>query len=350
MSPMICRLFALVLAIFPVGAGETGSESIGSSAASGFFPGVNLAGAEFGGGGKLFKTYIYPRDNEFVYYQSKGMRIIRLPFTWGRVQPALRGDLDPENVAQIDRCVEKATGLGMCIILDVHSYGMRYVDGKKYVLGRDPQVSGEDFNDLWVRLANRYKGKAMVWFGLMNEPHAQSAVLNASIMQAAVVAIRGAGAKNMILVPGTAWTGAHSWVRSGNADAMEGFTDPANNFCFEVHQYLDKDSSGTHPDAVPGAGTTRLAAFTTWARARKVKGFLGEFGWDKDPKNTQAPIEGEAITSYVAKNKDVWLGYTYWAGGPWWPSSYMFTIEPSGLKENQPVDRPQMEILRKYLQ
>jgi hypothetical protein len=41
-------------------------------------------------------------------------------------------------------------------------------------------------------------------------------------------------------------------------------------------------------------------------------------------------------------NNDVWLGWTWWAAGPWW-GEYMFTVEP---KNGQ--DRPQMAILEKY--
>lgn len=42
-------------------------------------------------------------------------------------------------------------------------------------------------------------------------------------------------------------------------------------------------------------------------------------------------------------NADVWLGWTYWAAGPWW-GDYMYTLEPSDGK-----DRPQMGIISKYL-
>jgi len=32
--------------------------------------------------------------------------------------------------------------------------------------------------------------------------------------------------------------------------------------------------------------------------------------------------------SYMASNSDVWVGWTWWAAGPWW-GSYMFSVEPS---------------------
>jgi endoglucanase len=183
----------------------------------------------------------------------------------------------------------------------------------------------------------------------MNEPHKQSAEQTAEIMQSAVNAIRAAGINNRILVPGTSYTGAHSWIKSGNAAAYENFKDPGNNFAFEVHQYLDKDSSGTHPQAVAGYGASSLVAFTDWAKQHNYKAFLGEFGWDGNPSNTQANIEGDALLSYMDQNKDVWIGYTYWAAGPWW-KNYMYSIEPAGLKQDAPVDANQLSVLTKHMQ
>ncbi|HIB99683.1 TPA: glycoside hydrolase family 5 protein, partial [Candidatus Poribacteria bacterium] len=45
----------------------------------------------------------------------------------------------------------------------------------------------------------------------------------------------------------------------------------------------------------------------------------------------------------IDDNTDVWLGWTYWAAGPWW-GDYMFSIEPK-IGE----DRPQMVILEKHI-
>ncbi|MGB8354089.1 MAG: glycoside hydrolase family 5 protein [Chthoniobacteraceae bacterium] len=318
-----------------------------------YYPGVNLASAEFGGSGTILgRNFAYPTQAEFTYFQSKGMRVVRIPFKWERLQPALKSDFDSANINELDRCVEQATKLGLVVLLDVHNYGSRSdpADIKKGVyVGMDPEVTGDDFNNLWIRLANHYKDNPLVWFGLMNEPHKHTAVLNASLMQSAVNAIRGTGAKNKILVPGTSFTGAHSWIKSGNADALKNFRDPGNNFVFEVHQYLDKDSSGTHREAVAGSGSSRLVAFTEWARQYHFKGFLGEFGWDNNPADIQAQKEGDDLLTYMDKNRDVWTGYTYWAAGPWWTPSYLYLIEPEGLKTGSPIDKPQISILGKHL-
>jgi len=43
----------------------------------------------------------------------------------------------------------------------------------------------------------------------------------------------------------------------------------------------------------------------------------------------------------------VWLGWAYWAGGPWWGSNPLFPIEPANI--NNPVDRPAMTAIRSFI-
>jgi endoglucanase len=296
----------------------------------------------------LGKDFVYPNENEFAYFQSKGLKVVRLPVKWERVQPMIGEDFDESNINEIDRCVRQANAHGLIVLLDIHNYAQRSINGKNESIG-SPQLSLGDFNDLWVRLANRYKNNLMVWFGLMNEPHVQSAPETASIMQSALNAIRATGAQNRILAPGAAWTGALSWISSGNGDAYSHFQDPGNNFVFEVHQYLDSDGSGTKPEAILHSGSTRLEAFTKWARTKHVKAFLGESGWDGNPSNAQAEMEGEALLGFLDQNRDVWTGYTIWAAGPLW-GNYMYSVEPKGLKEGHPIDSQQMKIILQHLQ
>jgi endoglucanase len=47
--------------------------------------------------------------------------------------------------------------------------------------------------------------------------------------------------------------------------------------------------------------------------------------------------------SSIDANRDVWIGWTWWAGGPWW-DDYMFALDPVGTQ-----DRPQLPILLKHL-
>jgi hypothetical protein len=177
----------------------------------------------------------------------------------------------------------------------------------------------------------------------MNEPHDQSATTWLGSANAAIAAIRGAGAVSQeILVPGSYWDGAWTWTSTDNATVVgTGVQDPAHNFAFEVHQYLDSDGSGTHPGAVSATiGVERLTAITQWAEATGNHLFLGEVGVTTDQTSLTA-LDG--MLTYMQQHTDAWQGATYWAGGPWW-GNYMFSIEPQNG-----VDKPQMAILVQHL-
>lgn len=70
----------------------------------------------------------------------------------------------------------------------------------------------------------------------------------------------------MILLPGTGYTAAGSFVSSGSAAALSTVRNPdgsTTNLVFDVHQYLDSDFSGTHIDCTSnGVGNLEtLAAY-----------------------------------------------------------------------------------------
>jgi endoglucanase len=312
------------------------------------YAGVNLAGAEFKSSkkpGTLFKDYTYPSEKDFAYFADKGMNVVRLPFLWERLQPQPKGEFDPTQLKLLTTTVDNAARHGITVLLDVHNYA-RY-NGQQ--IGSDA-VPLEVFVDLWTRLAKEqaFANNEKVIFGLMNEPHDIGASDWAAAAQAAIDAIRAAGAKNLILVPGTAWSGAHSWGSAiagrgtSNGDALAKLTDPANQLAFEVHQYIDKDSSGTKPDCSDeDVGVRRLEGFTRWLRENGKTGFLGEFGASTDPTCMAAL---DKMLAYMQTNGDVWRGWSYWAAGGWWSPTYMFNVQPD--KEGN--DKPQMAVLSRY--
>src|SRR5262249_48621863 len=140
------------------------------------------------------------------------------------------------------------------------------------------------------KLAGPCQSNSGVIFGLMNEPHDQSASAWVGSANAAMAAIRGAGASQEILVPGSYWDGAWTWVSSDNDTVVgAGVQDPAHNFAFEVHQYLDADGSGTHAGAVSATiGVERLTAITQWAETTGNHLFLGEVGVTTDQTSLTA--------------------------------------------------------------
>lgn len=305
--------------------------------------GVNLSGAEFGEGnlpGEYGVNYIYPDSSEVDYFLAKGMNVFRVAFRWERLQRSLNGELDSEELARLDALVGYITAAGAYAILDPHNYA-RY-DGS--VVGSEA-VPRSAYADFWERLALLYADDARVVFGLMNEPHDMATEDWLAAANDAIAAIRAAGAANLILVPGNAYTGAHSWFSnwygSSNASVMVGVVDPGDNFAFEVHQYLDSDSSGTSETCVSETiGSERVSAFTDWLHTQGYRAFLGEFA---GARNDTCYASIDNLLDHLDANRDVWIGWTWWAAGPWW-GDYMFTLSPDGA-----TDRPQMAILVDHL-
>jgi endoglucanase len=305
--------------------------------------GVNLAGADFGSPdhrpGVYGTDYFYPTHAEVDYFVGKGMNVFRLPFNWENLQQKQMADFQADELARLDDVVAYATGQGARVILDPHNYAHYY----NKLVGAD--VPAAALADLWGKLAAHFKDNPRVIFGLMNEPNTMPTELWLSDANAAIAAIRQAGAANLLLVPGNAWTGAHSWDDSWygtpNAKVMLGVVDPMNHFAYDVHQYLDEDSSGTHEACVSKtAGSERLRSFTDWLKQNNQKAFLGEFA---GARNDTCYAALDDMLSYIDKNSNVWLGWAYWAAGPHW-GEYLFTLEPSGG-----ADRPQMAILAKHI-
>lgn len=303
--------------------------------------GVNLASGEFapeGLPGTHGKDYKYPTARTAAPFLQMGMNTVRVPFRWERLQRSPFGDLDQKELARLDRSIAQLAGFET-IILDLHNYG-RY-HGARVDTGEGSAMLA----DFWSRMARHYGGRPNIAFGLMNEPYDIPAREWGSVADRSVRAIRSAGARNLLLVPGTRWTGAHSWHdggRESNAAAFRDFTDPANNFVFELHQYLDANSSGkSQRCAGEKVGARRLAGVTKWLRERKQKALLAEFGASADPTCLAALDE---MLSHMARNSDVWAGWTYWAGGDWW-GDYGYSIQPG----RDGTEKPQVRILKRYL-
>lgn len=158
--------------------------------------------------------------------------------------------------------------------------------------------------------------------------------------QAAIDAIRAAGATSQyIFVEGNAWTGAWSWT--ANNDNLKALTDSEDKIVYEMHQYLDGDSSGTSESCASATiGQERLQSATTWLQDNNKKGFIGEFAGGVNP-TCESAVEG--MLAYMSENSDVWMGAEWWSAGPMW-GSYMYNLEPS----NGPAYSTYLPILEKY--
>ncbi|MDP8999224.1 MAG: glycoside hydrolase family 5 protein, partial [Myxococcota bacterium] len=309
------------------------------------YRGVSLAGAEFaastGGtfGGKTLGTipndYYYPDSlvpnagmyaggyahMAYPYYRGKGMNTFRMPFRWERLQRALTSSFDAGELAAFQTAVADMVAAGATVLLDAHNYG-RYASASQIASGANADMLGSGalpnsaFADFWKRLATLYKNNGHVVFDLMNEPNG----LNTNqtwpdAAQAAVTAIRSVGANNLILIEGNAWADAKTWPTV--SDTLKNISDPANNMAFEVHVYPDvSGGGGSDTCSDVNSAVTQLQPFTAWLKANHARGFLGEFSAGisiRASAQCMQAIDNEL--KHLAANPDVYIGWTYWAGG-----------------------------------
>jgi len=327
--------------------------------------GVNLAGAEFSasqdGGPNLPGTYnvhyTYPNQNEVDYFQSKNMNIVRLCFRWERLQRSLNANFDATELSRLNTFVTETTEKGVFVLLDPHNYARYNGD----IIGSNA-VPNSAFAGFWTKLADLYKNNEYVIFGLMNEPSRMETVQWRISANIAISAIRDTGATNLILVPGNGFTGGHSWLQNwyaeespnsnsigpngyrvgSNAEEMLNIVDPLNNYAFDIHQYLDSDFSGTDESCVSATiGSEKLAELNEWLTTHNKKAFLGEFGAG-DSQTCLAALSD--ITTYINDRPETWIGWSYWAAGPWW-GDYFTSLEPDNLNSPNPIDKPQLASL-----
>jgi len=304
--------------------------------------GVNLSGAEFGTvPGRPNTDYTYPAEAAIRRLAGLGMTSFRLPFRWERIQPRLGGELDAAELARLDQSVDTAKAAGLVAILDLHNFG--YYAGQK--LG-SPTLSAAMLGDVWRRLATHYRDRTNVVFSIMNEPYDIHSAEWATIQNVAIAAIRKAGAKQMLLVTGTAYGGAHSWTADlpvgNNGRDLLAINDPLKRFAYDFHQYLDADYSGRQAECSAGQGALKaIDDVSAWLKAHGRQGFLGEFAASDRPECVKVFKE---MTARLDARPQQWVGWAAWGAGPWWPPDYVFNLEPTAAGE-----RPQMKALIEQL-
>jgi len=296
------------------------------------YVGVNESSGEFGEGslpGIYNKHYIYPDVNAIEIMREQGMNVFRVCNRWERLQQELFGEFNEFDITEFKKVIDSVTSNGSVAIIDPHNYA-RY--NNKLIGTEDVPIDA--FVDFWTRLAELFKDNENVWFGLVNEPHDMDTEDWFKIARAAVDGIRATGAKNKILVPGNGWTGAWSWgseawYGEANADvALKYFSSEDENILFEVHQYFDKDYSGTGEECVQRPCQNLFKEFIEWLKANNLKGFVGEIGSylnDECKECVQEALE------YLQENNEYIVGTLWWAAGPWWGPNPM-SIEPNAEK------------------
>ncbi|MCJ1472029.1 hypothetical protein MMC13_000674 [Lambiella insularis] len=249
----------------------------------------------------------------------------RLPIGWPYiVNYNLGGTLDPTYSGYYDSLVQACLATGAHCILDLHAYA-RWYNGTVGQSG----VTNADLTSVWTQLAAKYASQPDIIFGTMNEPHDLDMDTWAATVQEVVLAIRQAGATNqLILLPGTDFTAAGGFsINSAPALSTVVDTDgTTSKLIYDIHQYLDSDFTGTHPDCVTD-GTANLATLATYLRANSRQAFLTETGGGNN-QNCVNYMRNQL--GFLNINSDVFLGWQGWAAGAFDPTSYALSEVPVG--------------------
>ena len=325
------------------------------------FKGVNIAGAENYYPSSSQYNYIYPASMELDYFASKGLGLIRMPVQIRRLQPVSYGPLDPvgrtdepavagsapgtqTNLLAIKAVLDRALTDGLYVVIDPHNYGyiLDTATNTQRLIGSDPEATAQ-FVDWWIRVSTVFQNYPNVIFGLMNEPNAQTAAQWQSGAAAAISGIAQVTTARWVFIPGTSYTGGHSWVSSGNGAAWAGYVPPTGmQIAYEMHEYLDSDYSGSHA-VCAGQGSAPMVAATQWAQTNNAKIWIGEIGWSQDPS---CPPDATNLMGYFTANEPTYLGWAYWVGGSQaFYGSYNYTAQPTGYPTGPFTDKPQMSIL-----
>jgi endoglucanase len=331
------------------------------------FKGVNIAGAENTYPSTSQYNYIYPAAMELDYWASKGMGLIRMPVRLRRIQPNSYGRLDPAgridepavagsasgtqtNLLAIKAVLDRAFIDGLYVVIDPHDFGFIHDTNTNTdrQVGADHEGTAQ-FVDWWIRVATVFKNYPNVIFGLMNEPEQETATQWKMGATAAINGIAQVTTARWVFIPGTFFTGGHSWVSSGNATAWAGYVPPAGmNIAFEMHEYLDSDFSGQHA-VCAGFGSSPMTAATAWANINGFKIWIGEIGWSQD---ASCPPDAAALMGYFTANEPTYLGWAYWVGGSsafyqaWnGTAPYALSAIPAGYPSGPFTGAPQTSIL-----
>ncbi len=227
----------------------------------------------------------------------------------------LTGTFDSGYLNNLTTVINGITNAGAYAILDPHNYGRYYGN-----IITDTNA----FGTFWKNLAAKFASNSRVIFDTNNEYHDMDQTLVLNLNQAAITAIRSAGATSQyIFAEGNSWSGASTWSTVNTN--LAGLSDPQNKLAYEMHQYLDSDGSGTSATCVSGdIGLQRVTSATNWLRANGKIGIIGEFAGGPNSV-CQSAITG--LLNHLQENSDVWTGAIWWAGGPWW-GDYMYSFEP----------------------
>lgn len=308
-----------------------------SASAGVWLAGVNIAGFDFGCGytnGSYYPNSVYAPLAALGHPDGVGqmqhfvnddhLNVFRLPVCWQYlVNNVPGGTLDANAIGTYDELVGACLATGAYCVIDIHNYAR----WDNEIIGQSA-ITQANFASLWYQIAAKYAGQPKVIFGVMNEPHDVDVPTWATTVQWAVTSIRQAGATSqMILLPGTGYTAAGTFVSTGSAaalSAVKNLDGTTTNLIYDVHQYIDSDYSGTHSDCVYN-GVSGLQTLATYLRSVGRQAFLTETGGGS---TSSCYTDLCAELDWMNYNGDVYLGWIGWAAGSF-DTSYVLSETPT---------------------
>jgi endoglucanase len=334
--------------------------------------GVALAGLEFGDSvfpGRHRAEVQEPPEDRYPYYASRGLRSVRLPYLWERLQPDLYGELDGAlDLLSVHRAngpvlfrdvvrrhLDLAHQHGMKVLLDPHNYGARALrrDGAwvttggtgrmgRFAIG-SPEVPVAAFADFCARLAAEYGDHpALLALDIMNEPVQMPGEGDGwfTAAQAAVLAVRRVRPDILLFIEGYRYANPFRWPQLN--PRLHELEDPSDKLVFSAHLYFDDDHSGRYrgeealrpgPRSTPARVLRDIQPFFDWLDAHGLRGHIGEFGAPDRPE--WKPLPAALIDACAGRD----LLMHAWAD---WPNNKGYVLQ---LNSDKGPDRAIVSLL-----
>lgn len=322
----------------------------------------------------------------FDYLYARGIRTVKIPIRWERIQRTLGAALDTTEVARLTKELDMAQLAGHKVVIDLHNYGLYYLDGSqttpvqttntgyRFPIG-STTVTQAHFADVWSRLATAFASHpAVVGFHIMNEPQGTGGLTRATwyaCAQAAVTAIRAVSSTVVCRVGGWQWSDCYNWTVNNPSGTW--ITDPASKTWYEAHQYFSElengdyttyanavahaqaqgHVAGTNPDALHTKVLYDLGQFAAWCTTYGVKGVIGE---TSVPGNTAVTgdqaLWNTLFNAYLARCDTLRMNVNYWSTGELYGTStdpLLFYYAASGSSNGVNTQRASAPTLEAHL-
>ncbi|EPT01475.1 hypothetical protein FOMPIDRAFT_142907 [Fomitopsis schrenkii] len=296
--------------------------------------GVNTAGFKFTmyANGSFRHTDPAPPTWQYAHFSAEGANLYRIPFAWQQMTPTLGGPInktffDDEYNPVVQAAL--ASSPDAYVIIDVHNYA-RWDGG---IISQGGPTN-EQYASLWSQVSALYADTPRALLGLMNEPHDLYVSIWAKSVQAAVNAIRAAGATNYLLLPGSNFTSAQH-LPTGAGPYLLNVTDPlggTDRLIFDVHKYLDYDNSGTHAECTTN-NIVALEDLVSWLQQYNRQAILSETGGG-DTASCDKYLSQEL--AYVKSAYPTLVGFSVWAAGSF-ATDYVLSMTPYTNGTDQPL-------------